>query len=287
MLTKSISTRGPLNTIRKNFNFDKNSINRLPEYYFRTHDLPHVAEELWGLLLKTVSSLNHDVDTVHDFCVYFYEKKLATSMELYQYKHNSSPFMGFITRRTKYEFYNYIRSYRRREIKQVLTHDVSFFHEEADKMPLREPTSSLKMWDFRSSEFIQAMECLSNLQRVLLKLFLGLTLNIAEWRQLVQAIACPMCVERYIHNRLQRSRHNEQTQQEHFRRIAQLSYLLNSSSDTARLDLLRQRKKNIQNKLLYRNPLRELTYLSKLFCVGKSTIFRRINQALTQIYKRN
>ena len=263
-----------------------NEINQLPQVYASTRDINHVADKIWNLLIKSASSLNSDVDLVHDFCVHFYEKKLRIALELYQSRYTQIPFLWYIIRFTKNDFRNYLRRHRRYEIKEVLHHDIStllydplaFYKENISE----NHSSTYATVNEKLNATIQALPIA---QRTLLKLYLGLILNIGELKQLMHTIGCPWRIQQFLDERTARSAKQDMQRQEYHNRIAQLNYLLHRAPNIQRAALLRKRKKHAQNSLHCHAKLRELTQLAQLFCLSKSTIHRRIELILRQLHQ--
>ena len=245
-------------------------LDHVPELYYQFQNLPQAMEEVWQLVVCSTRSLTTDKDIIGDFCLYFYEK-LPTCFEVYR-KNSRAPFAPFLVKFLKFQFYNYIRHRRNRDIQESLHGELSFFSQMNDHSFIS--CSGAKEDKCNLDE---ALKNQPDSLRVLFKIYLGFELDITELKLLINKVECPKRVAEFMQESRLRKEKKREKSIKHQNYITHLNTLLFQEKTKQKTNLLQHKKRRIE-KLLQResNHTCEISRIARLLGVNKSTISRRI-----------
>lgn len=145
------------------------------EAYLRTGNLNSFLESSYTWMYRQVQYLQQDPDIVSDFLIYFF-KKIPKHIERFQ--QNPIHFTAFFKKCIRYEFMNFIRCIRRREI---LTEDIDQYvsiQSSDDESP---PANCSRI-----PELSRAIASMQSEHRILLRLRYGLALSLEDLSFLIQ-----------------------------------------------------------------------------------------------------
>ena len=261
---------------------EQKNLEYIAQKYFETKDLTLAAEELWPLLVTIPRFYVKDPEIRSNFFVHLYEN-LPALFESYK-KHKQAAFKPYLLQYSKNLFFNFIRNYRRKEIKEVIHHD----------LPDELNRANNKYNDDKnfSGNHIGELELkaksinkLSLAHRVLVKLYFGLELDLKELEEFVIQVGSPIQVEYFLKERRGRKKTEVDNQKKYENRKAHLHYLMHRAKSKPQVRALAQRKNRAIEIYNEKRSISEVTNLAKLFSVSKSTIYRRLEDAAGKLYR--
>ena len=248
----------------------------LPDQYWNTGDLRGFMAEASPFILRYCRRrLSRDDDLIGDFYVHFYERAHGC---LERYKNRQDiPFTGYLATYLRHEFLNYTRAARNVQIRETPSAEIFGREQESRAAAASDAIPAL------DQKIDRSLERLPLQNRLPLKLYYGMELNIEELREIADRHSQPAeaaaFMAGYRRRRLQRSERNRRLED----RSAHLTYLIHRKPGTEEHRRWSRWKNRLNDMLLQKRGVMSIGELGRLFGVSKSTIARRMEQAQRMI----